>query len=55
MSRSTRYSVAVSAQPETGQIAGRARIANLANILTLLRLVMVPVFLLALFLSLIHI
>lgn len=49
MSRSTRYSVAVSAQPETGQIAGRARIANLANILTLLRLVMVPVFLLALF------
>ncbi|MEQ0573800.1 CDP-diacylglycerol--glycerol-3-phosphate 3-phosphatidyltransferase [Mycobacterium tuberculosis] len=39
----------MSAQPETGQIAGRARIANLANILTLLRLVMVPVFLLALF------
>ncbi len=40
----------MSAQPgETGQIAGRARIANLANILTLLRLVIVPVFLLALF------
>jgi CDP-diacylglycerol--glycerol-3-phosphate 3-phosphatidyltransferase len=30
-------------------MAGRARIANLANILTLLRLVLVPIFLLALF------
>jgi len=47
-----RYSDAVSAQPETGPLTGppgRARIANLANILTLLRLVLVPVFLLALF------
>ncbi|SPM27626.1 CDP-diacylglycerol--glycerol-3-phosphate 3-phosphatidyltransferase [Mycobacterium terramassiliense] len=30
-------------------MAGRARIANLANVLTLLRLVLVPVFLIALF------
>ncbi|OBF59585.1 CDP-diacylglycerol--glycerol-3-phosphate 3-phosphatidyltransferase [Mycobacterium sp. 852002-50816_SCH5313054-b] len=30
-------------------MAGRARIANLANVLTLLRLVLVPIFLLALF------
>jgi len=44
-----RYSVAVSGQPQMGPMAGRARIANLANILTLLRLVLVPVFLLALF------
>jgi len=39
----------VSGQPQTGPIVGRARIANLANILTLLRLVLVPIFLLALF------
>jgi len=39
----------VSGQPQTGPQASRARIANLANTLTLLRLVMVPVFLLALF------
>jgi CDP-diacylglycerol--glycerol-3-phosphate 3-phosphatidyltransferase len=44
-----RYSVAVSGQPQTGPMVGRARIANLANILTLLRLVLVPIFLLALF------
>ena len=44
-----RYSVAVSGQPQTGPAAGRARIANLANILTLLRLVLVPIFLLAMF------
>jgi CDP-diacylglycerol---glycerol-3-phosphate 3-phosphatidyltransferase len=47
-----RYSDAVSAQPETGSLTGppgRARIANLANILTLLRLVLVPIFLFALF------
>jgi CDP-diacylglycerol---glycerol-3-phosphate 3-phosphatidyltransferase len=47
-----RYSDAVSAQPETGPLTGppgRARIANLANILTLLRLVLVPIFLFALF------
>lgn len=39
----------MSAQPKTGPTAGRARIANLANVLTLLRLVLVPIFLLALF------
>lgn len=44
-----RYSVAVSGQPQTGPMVGRARIANLANVLTLLRLVLVPIFLLALF------
>ncbi|OBG72438.1 CDP-diacylglycerol--glycerol-3-phosphate 3-phosphatidyltransferase [Mycobacterium sp. E1214] len=44
-----RYSVAVSGQPQTGPVAGRAHIANLANTLTMLRLVLVPVFLLALF------
>jgi CDP-diacylglycerol---glycerol-3-phosphate 3-phosphatidyltransferase len=47
-----RYSVAVSGQPQTGPLTGppgRANIANLANTLTLLRLVLVPVFLLALF------
>jgi CDP-diacylglycerol---glycerol-3-phosphate 3-phosphatidyltransferase len=44
-----RYSVAVSGQPQTGPVAKRARIANLANVLTLLRLVLVPIFLLAMF------
>lgn len=44
-----RYSDAVSGQPQTGPVAGRASIANLANILTLVRLVLVPIFLLALF------
>jgi len=42
----------VSGQPQTGPLTGpqgRANIANLANTLTLLRLVMVPIFLLALF------
>ncbi|WP_198938112.1 MULTISPECIES: CDP-diacylglycerol--glycerol-3-phosphate 3-phosphatidyltransferase [unclassified Mycobacterium] len=39
----------MSGQPQTGPIVRRARIANLANILTLLRLVLVPIFLLALF------
>ena len=46
------YSVAVSGQPQTGPVTGppgRVHIANLANTLTLLRLVLVPVFLLALF------
>lgn len=46
------YSVAVSGQPQTGPVMGppgRVHIANLANTLTLLRLVLVPVFLLALF------
>jgi CDP-diacylglycerol--glycerol-3-phosphate 3-phosphatidyltransferase len=47
-----RYSVAVSGQPQTGSTfsaAGRARIANLANVLTGVRLVLVPIFLCALF------
>jgi CDP-diacylglycerol---glycerol-3-phosphate 3-phosphatidyltransferase len=44
-----RYSVAVSGQPQKGPVAGRVRIANLANVLTLSRLVLVPIFLLALF------
>jgi CDP-diacylglycerol--glycerol-3-phosphate 3-phosphatidyltransferase len=39
----------VSGQPQTGQIVTRARIANLANYLTFLRLVLVPIFLVALF------
>jgi CDP-diacylglycerol--glycerol-3-phosphate 3-phosphatidyltransferase len=39
----------VSGEPQPSQVAGRARIANLANVLTGLRLVLVPVFLLALF------
>ncbi len=44
-----RYSVAVSGQPQTGSVPGRARIANLANVLTGVRLVLVPIFLCALF------
>lgn len=39
----------MSGQPQTGPAAGRVSIANLANVLTLLRLVLVPIFLLALF------
>lgn len=39
----------MSGQPQTGPVVSRANIANLANTLTLLRLVLVPVFLLALF------
>ena len=42
----------MSGQPQTGSTvstAGRARIANLANVLTGLRLVLVPIFLFALF------
>jgi CDP-diacylglycerol---glycerol-3-phosphate 3-phosphatidyltransferase len=39
----------VAGQPETGEVAGPASIANLANVLTLLRLLLVPVFLFALF------
>jgi CDP-diacylglycerol--glycerol-3-phosphate 3-phosphatidyltransferase len=45
----TRYSDAVSGQPQTGPVVPRVRVTNLANVLTLLRLVLVPVFLLALF------
>ena len=43
------YSVAVSAQPQTSPMVGRVRIANLANFLTGLRLVLVPIFMFALF------
>lgn len=43
------YSVAVSGQPETDSMVGRARIANLANILTFLRMVLVPIFLFTLY------
>jgi CDP-diacylglycerol--glycerol-3-phosphate 3-phosphatidyltransferase len=39
----------VSGQPQTGPLVRRVRVTNLANILTLSRLVLVPVFLLALF------
>jgi CDP-diacylglycerol---glycerol-3-phosphate 3-phosphatidyltransferase len=46
---SNRYSVAVSGQPQTGQIVRRVRVTNLPNMLTLLRLVLVPFFLLVLF------
>ncbi|QQW37281.1 CDP-diacylglycerol--glycerol-3-phosphate 3-phosphatidyltransferase [Mycobacterium marinum] len=44
-----RYSVAVSGQPQTGQVPGTAGIANLANVLTGLRFVLVPIFLYLLF------
>ena len=44
-----RYSVAVPGQPHTDPVIPRARVANLANVLTGLRLVLVPVFLVALF------
>ncbi|WP_407686821.1 CDP-diacylglycerol--glycerol-3-phosphate 3-phosphatidyltransferase [Mycobacterium sp. HUMS_1102779] len=39
----------MSGHPQTSPISGRARIANLANVLTGVRLALVPVFLLALF------
>lgn len=39
----------MSGHPQTSPIPGRARIANLANVLTGVRLMLVPVFLLALF------
>ncbi|WP_217493118.1 CDP-diacylglycerol--glycerol-3-phosphate 3-phosphatidyltransferase [Mycobacterium lentiflavum] len=39
----------MSGQPQTGPVAGPVSIANLANVLTLVRLVLVPIFLLALF------
>ncbi len=39
----------MSGQPQTGPTVGRTHIANLANSLTLLRLVLVPIFLLTLF------
>ena len=39
----------MSGQPQSGPVVPRVRVTNLANVLTLLRLVLVPVFLLALF------
>jgi CDP-diacylglycerol--glycerol-3-phosphate 3-phosphatidyltransferase len=39
----------VSGQPQTGPLVPRVRVTNLANVLTVLRLVLVPIFLLALF------
>lgn len=39
----------MSGQPQTGPLERRARVANLANLLTGVRLVLVPLFLLALF------
>jgi CDP-diacylglycerol---glycerol-3-phosphate 3-phosphatidyltransferase len=44
-----RYSVAVSGQPHTDPVVPRARVANIANVLTGVRLALVPVFLVALF------
>ena len=39
------YSVAVSGQPHTDPVVPRARVANIANVLTGVRIVLVPVFL----------
>lgn len=39
----------VSGQPQTGSAVRQVRVANVANMLTVLRLVLVPIFLLALF------
>lgn len=39
----------MSGQPQTGPAAASARVANVANALTVVRLVLVPIFLLALF------
>ena len=44
-----RYSVAVSGQPHIEPAVPRARVANIANVLTGVRLVLVPVFLVVLF------
>jgi CDP-diacylglycerol---glycerol-3-phosphate 3-phosphatidyltransferase len=43
------YSVAVSGQPHTEPVVPRARVANIANVLTGVRLALVPVFLVVLF------
>src|ERR1700694_5845586 len=45
---SNRYSVAVSGQPNIDPVIPRARVANIANLLTGVRLVLVPGFLVAL-------
>lgn len=44
-----RYSVAVPGRPHTDPLVPRARVANIANVLTGVRLVLVPVFLMLLF------
>jgi CDP-diacylglycerol---glycerol-3-phosphate 3-phosphatidyltransferase len=44
-----RYSVAVPGQPHTDPVVPRARVANIANVLTGVRMVLVPVFLVVLF------
>jgi CDP-diacylglycerol--glycerol-3-phosphate 3-phosphatidyltransferase len=44
-----RYPVAVSGQPHIEPVVPRARVANIANVLTGVRLVLVPVFLVVLF------
>lgn len=46
---SNRYSVAVSGQPHTDPLVPRARVANIANVLTGVRMALVPVFLVLLF------
>lgn len=46
---SNRYSVAVSGQPHTDPLVPRARVANIANVLTGVRMALVPVFLVVLF------
>nr|ABP46460.1 CDP-diacylglycerol--glycerol-3-phosphate 3-phosphatidyltransferase [Mycolicibacterium gilvum PYR-GCK] len=43
------YSVAVPGQPHTDPVVPRARVANIANVLTGIRMALVPVFLVALF------
>ncbi len=47
--RGNGYSVAVSGQPHIDPVVPRASVANLANVLTGVRFVLVPVFLVALF------
>jgi CDP-diacylglycerol--glycerol-3-phosphate 3-phosphatidyltransferase len=46
---SNRYSDSVTGQPHTDPVIPRAKVANIANVLTGLRLVLVPVFLITLF------
>jgi CDP-diacylglycerol---glycerol-3-phosphate 3-phosphatidyltransferase len=46
---SNRYSVAVSGQPHIEPVVPRARVANVANVLTGVRMALVPVFLVVLF------
>ena len=49
--RANRYPVAVPGQPNTDPVVPRARVANLANVLTCARLALVPVFLVVLFIG----